>query len=102
MRDVKVIPNEECVTQHKLLVCDARIVKSEDRCKKFVPKRRLWKLQQADLPDKFYETFTGEMSDISGEQVDLVEVETRFILCYREDLWVEKERHMEKTKVVVE
>ena len=69
MRDVKVIPNEECVTQHKLLVCDARIVKSEDRCKKFVPKRRLWKLQQADLPDTFYETFTGEMNDISGEQV---------------------------------
>ena len=24
--DVKVIPNEECVSQHKLLVCDARIV----------------------------------------------------------------------------
>ena len=39
VRDVKVIPNEECVTQHNLLACYARIVKSEDRCKKFVPKR---------------------------------------------------------------
>ena len=68
--DVKVIPNEECVTQHKLLVCDARIVKREDRCNKFVPKRRVWKLQQADLRDKLCETFTGEMSDNSGEQVD--------------------------------
>ena len=38
VQDVKVIPNEECVTQLKLLVCDARIVISEDRCKKFVPK----------------------------------------------------------------
>ena len=70
MHDVKVIPNEECVNQHKLLVCDARIVKSEDRCQKFVPKRPGWKLQQADLSDKFYETFTGEIKYTSGEQVD--------------------------------
>ena len=35
---MKVIPNEECVTQHKLLVFDGRIVKCEDQCKKFVPK----------------------------------------------------------------
>ena len=70
VRDVKVITNKECVTQQKPLVCNARIVKSEDRCKKFVPKRRVWKLQQADFCDKFSETFTGEMNDIVGEQVD--------------------------------
>ena len=67
---MKVIPNEECVTQHKLLVCDSRIVRSEDRCKKFVPKRRIWRLPQADLRDKFCETFMGEMNDTSGQQVD--------------------------------
>ena len=38
VHDVKAIPNEESVTLHKLLVCDASIVKSEDWCKKFVPK----------------------------------------------------------------
>ena len=38
--DMKVIPNEECVTSHKLPVFDAKIVKSEDRSKTFVPKRR--------------------------------------------------------------
>ena len=63
VRDVKVIPNEECVTQHKLLVCDAKIVKREDRCKKVVPERRVWKLQRADLRDKFCETFTNEIND---------------------------------------
>ena len=63
VRDVKAIPNEECVTQHKLLVCDARIVKSEDRYKKFVPKRCVSKLQQADLRDKFCKTFTSEIND---------------------------------------
>ena len=30
------------------------------------------------------------------------EVETRFTLWYREDMWVDRERHMEKTNVVVE
>ena len=70
MRDVKDIPNGECVTQHKLLVCDARIVKNADRCKQFILKRRVWKLQLADLRDKLCETFTGEMNDTSGEQVD--------------------------------
>ena len=70
VRDVKVIPNEECVIQHKLLTCDARIAKSKDRCRKFVPKRRAWKSQQADLRDKFCETFIRETNDTSGNQVE--------------------------------
>ena len=70
MRDVKVFSNEVCVTQHKLLVCDSRIVKSEDRCQTFVPKQHAWNLQQADLHDTFYETFTGEKNGTAGEQID--------------------------------
>ena len=35
---MNVIPNEECVTKPKLLVGNARIVKSEGQCTKFVPK----------------------------------------------------------------
>ena len=43
------------------------------------------------------------MNDTTGEQVDnLVEVETKFAPCYREGLLVDKERHTEKTKIVVE
>ena len=72
MCDVKVIPIEECVAQHKLLVCDTRIAKNEDRCEKFVAKRRVWKLQEADLGDKLCETFTGEIHDTSGKQVDAI------------------------------
>ena len=70
VRDVKVITNGECVTQHKLLVCDTRMVKIEVWCKKFVPKRCEWKLQQADLRDKLCETFTDEMKDTAGEHAD--------------------------------
>ena len=46
---MEVIPNEECVTQHKLLVCEARIVKSEDKCKKFVPKICVWKVSKLTI-----------------------------------------------------
>ena len=53
VRDLKVISNEECVTQQNLLVCDARIVKGKDWFKKFVPKRCAWKLQQVDRRDEF-------------------------------------------------
>ena len=41
-----------------------------DCCKIGVPKRRVWKLQQADLRDKFCETFMGEMNDTKGKQLD--------------------------------
>ena len=91
MRDVKVIPNEECVTQHKLLACDERIVRSEDRCKKYVPKRRFRKLERADICDKFCDPFTDETNDTSVEQVD--DIWSRLkqgLLCFREDLWVDK------------
>ena len=87
----------------KKKLLDVRIVKSEDWCKKCVPKQCVWKLGWTDLCDKFCETFTAEMNDTTGEQVDnLVEVETKFAPCYREDLMVDKERHAEKTKIVVE
>ena len=59
------------VTQHRLIVFNARIVKSQDRCNKFVAKRRVWKLQQDDLlHDKFCETFAGEINYTSGDRVD--------------------------------
>ena len=81
--DVKVIPNEEYLTQHKLLVSDARIVKSKDQCKKFVLKRRIWKLEQADLRNKFCEIFTGEMNDTAGEQLHNIWLRLKqgFTLC---------------------
>ena len=66
----KCNPAQTTCLRCKLLVCDASIVKSEDWCKKFVPKQHVWKLQQADLCSNFYETFTGKMNDMAGEQVE--------------------------------
>ena len=85
VRDVKVIPNEECIIQQKLLVCDARIVKSEDV-------RNLYQ-------NGIYGSCNKLIFAISFLKLLWVKWLT---LCYREDVWVDKERHMEKTNLVME
>jgi len=46
VRNVKVIPNKECLPKHKLLVMDVRFSTTKRRQKKFEPRVRLWKLKE--------------------------------------------------------
>ena len=46
VRNVKVIPNEECVPKHKLLVMDMWFSTRKRRRKKFQPRVRVWKLKE--------------------------------------------------------
>ena len=46
--DVKVIPGEECATQHQLLVADMNISKPKEAKKKFTPKRKVWRLKEEE------------------------------------------------------
>jgi len=46
VRNVKVIPNEECIPKHKLLVMDMRFNTTKRRHKKFEPRVRVWKRQE--------------------------------------------------------
>ena len=46
IHDIKAIPNEECVTKHKLLVMDMRFNTTKRQCKKFEPRVRVWKLKE--------------------------------------------------------
>ena len=46
VRNVKVIPNEECVPKHKLLVMDMQFSTRKRRRKKFQPRVRVWKLKE--------------------------------------------------------
>jgi len=46
VRKVKVIPNEECVPKHKLLVMDMQFNTTKRRRKKFEPRVRVWKLKE--------------------------------------------------------
>ena len=54
VRDVKSIPGEECMSQHRLLVCD--IVwreKKTMKVKKTGQKVRAWRLKEQAIKDKF-------------------------------------------------
>ena len=59
IRDVKVIPGEECLTQHRLLVCIFKIAAVPRVKRKFTPRLRTWKLRDpacaADFEAKFEE-----------------------------------------------
>ena len=44
--NVKVIPNEECVPKHKLLVMDMQFNRTKMWLKKFEPRVRVWKLKE--------------------------------------------------------
>ena len=46
VRNVKVIPNEECVPKHKLLVMGMRFNRTKMWRKKFEPRVRVWKLKE--------------------------------------------------------
>jgi len=46
VHNVKVIPNEECVPKHKLLVMDMRFNTTKRWRKKFEPRVHVWKLKE--------------------------------------------------------
>ena len=46
LKNIKVLPCEECSTQKKLLVCDFNIRKVKETRNKFVPRRKIWKLDE--------------------------------------------------------
>ena len=67
--DVKVIPSEECVTQHKLVVCDVLLkLPPVQTMKPFVPKLRCWKLKDPSVKETFSETFTSKLA--SADTID--------------------------------
>ena len=45
-KDIKIIPSEECVPQHKLLICELRLKTQKPHPKPFSPKLRYWKLKE--------------------------------------------------------
>ena len=51
--DVKVIPSEECIAQHKPVVCVLKIKKLKTIKRKFVPRRKVWKLSETAVVDSF-------------------------------------------------
>ena len=55
--NVKVIPGEECASQHQLLVCDLRVQPPPPKKRKFAPRLRTWKLRDPATVSRLHEVF---------------------------------------------
>ena len=64
--DVKVIPNEECVQQHHLVVCDFAVRIPKEKKRKFTPRIRAWKLRDPATARRFQEAFKEKMTTAAG------------------------------------
>ena len=53
VKDVRVIPGEEIVSQHCLLVMDMVLKKKVRRKVKFRKKLKLWRLRESDVKEEF-------------------------------------------------
>ena len=53
VKDVRVIPGEEIVSQHCLLVMDMVLKKKVRRKVKFRKKSKLWRLRESDVKEEF-------------------------------------------------
>ena len=76
MKDIKVFPNEECITQRKPLACDFKVKKVKDTNKEVAPKRKMWKLHILNVgmnPHQkvchvlFYATSESEEQDFTSK-----------------------------------
>ena len=69
--NVKVIGSEECVTQHKLLVCDLKIRSQHNMPRKLPPRRRMWRLKQVDVQDSYRNKVRELLNSNEGAQQDM-------------------------------
>ena len=53
IKDTKVISSEECITQHKLLVCDLVVSTKPIKPIRIPPRRKTWKLRDPDVQKAF-------------------------------------------------
>jgi len=65
VRDVKVIPGEECAPQHRLLVGDFTIALPPTTRRKFVPRCRTWKLREHEQKGHFQQLFESSSSNLA-------------------------------------
>ena len=65
VNDVKVIPTEECVQQHNLLICDFAVCIPSAKKRKFTPRIRTWKLRNPAVAKDFQDTFKDKVAALT-------------------------------------
>jgi len=71
--NVKVIPNEECVPKHKLLVMDMRFNTTKRRHKKFEPRVRVWKLKEEQTCEEYKSMVRDKVEEEEWKHLDVNE-----------------------------
>ena len=64
VKDVKVVPGEEVVQQHQLLLCDILVGPMKNYRKILVPKRKVWRLQETSIRNPFVSHIRDKSSTI--------------------------------------
>jgi len=70
---VKVIPNEECVPKHKLLVMDMWFNTTKRRHKKFEPRVCVWKLKEEHTCEEYKSMVRDKVEEEEWKQLDVNE-----------------------------
>jgi len=77
--NIKVIPNEECVPKHKLLVMDMRFNITKRWCKKFEPTVRVWKLSEKKTCEEYQSMVRYKVEEAEWKYLNLVIFNTLFM-----------------------
>ena len=73
-KDIKVIPSEECVPQHKLLICELRLKTPKPHPKPFSPKLRYWKLKEPTVQEEYERVFKSKVNAFNNVDASTEEI----------------------------
>ena len=73
VKDIKVIPGEECIIQHRFLIRDLKLKISKNTEKKFVPKLRAWKLKDPSMKEVYVESLNDLLANYRIDNPDNVD-----------------------------
>ena len=73
VKDIQVVPGEECITLHRLLICDLILKISKNSEKKFVPKLRTWKLKDPCMKEAYVESLNDLVANYRIDNPDNVD-----------------------------
>ena len=73
-KDIKVIPSEECVPQHKFLICELRLKTLKPHPKPFSPKLRYWKLKEPTVQEEYERVFKSKVNAFNNVEASTEEI----------------------------
>ena len=73
-KDIKVIPSEECVPQHKLLICQLRLKTPKPHPKPFFPKLCYWRLKEPTVQEEYERVFKSKVNAFNNVEASTEEI----------------------------